>query len=36
MGHSGFWHLALAVGVCSLECNNDDDDDDDDCHLTAA
>ena len=21
-GASGFWHLALLVGVCSLECNN--------------
>ena len=23
LGPSGFWHLALPVGVCSLECNND-------------
>ena len=35
LGLSGFWLLALPVGVCSLECNNndnnnDDDDDDDD------
>ena len=22
LGCSGFWHLALAVGVCNLECNN--------------
>ena len=22
LGPSGFWHLALPVGVCSLECNN--------------
>ena len=30
---SGFWHQALPVGVCSLECDDDDDDydgDDDD------
>ena len=24
LGPSGFWHLALPVGVCSLECNNND------------
>ena len=23
---SGFWHLALPLGVCSLECNNNNDD----------
>ena len=23
LGPLGFWHLALPVGVCSLECNND-------------
>ena len=22
LGPLGFWHLALPVGVCSLECNN--------------
>ena len=22
LGLSGFWHKALPVGVCSLECNN--------------
>ena len=22
VGPLGFWHLALSVGVCSLECNN--------------
>ena len=22
LGPSGFWHLVLPVGVCSLECNN--------------
>ena len=24
LGPLGFWHLALPVGVCSLECDNND------------
>ena len=26
LGPLGFWHLALPVGVCSLECNNNNND----------
>ena len=28
LGPLGFWHLALPVGVCSLECNNNNNNND--------
>ena len=29
LGPLGFWHLALPVGICSLECNSNNNDDND-------